>query len=294
MTVNSMTGFARSEGSHEGTAWTWEIRSVNSRNLDIRFRLPPGHDQLEAEGRRAVSKRFKRGSVSASLNLSKSPGQSQIRLNPEVLEQVVAMAEELKERTGLSARPDGLLSLKGVIEMTDETIAEEDRDARMAALSRGLDEALDRLAEARGDEGKHVKDIIEDHLSEIERLTAEAVATASAQPRAIKERLEQQLAELLAPDATVSSERLEQEIALLATRADVREEVDRLKAHALAARELIGGGGAIGRRLDFLCQEFNREANTLCSKSSDMELTRIGLDLKAVIDRLREQIQNIE
>lgn len=294
MTINSMTGFARSEGFHDGITWSWEVRSVNARNLDVRFRLPPGHDRLEANGRGAVSRKFKRGTISLSLVLARAARSEQVRLNREMLDQVLTLAKELKEQTGLAPRPDGLLGLRGVLESVEEEETEEQRDARFARMAETLEEALDRLAETRNEEGARILTAVNEHLKEIERLCTAAEETAAAQPEAIKGRLEQRLNELLGPDATVSEERLEQEIALLATRADVREELDRLKSHVEAARELLAADDAVGRRLDFLCQEFNREANTLCSKSSDLELTRIGLDLKTAVDRLREQIQNLE
>ena len=294
MTIASMTGFARSEGFHEGTGWSWEIRSVNARNLDVRFRLPTGHDQLEIQARSAIAKRFKRGNLSISLNITQTARPSQVRVNREVLDQVVALAGELKAQTGVAASPDGLLALKGVLETADDEGDLSNRDARFDAMASSLEEALDRLANARADEGGRLVAAIEDHLAEIQRLSSDAHATAAAQPDAIKSRLKQQLDEILDESATISSDRLEQEIALLAAKADVREELDRLESHVAAAKELIAAGGPAGRRLDFLCQEFNREANTLCSKSSDVALTRIGLDLKAAIDRLREQVQNIE
>ena len=294
MTIASMTGFARSEGFHEGTGWSWEIRSVNARNLDVRFRLPTGHDQLEIQARSAIAKRFKRGNLSISLNITQTARPSQVRVNREVLDQVVALAGELKAQTGVAASPDGLLALKGVLETADDEGDVSNRDARFDAMASSLEEALDRLANARADEGGRLLAAIEDHLAEIQQLSADAHATAAAQPDAITSRLKQQLDEILDESAAISSDRLEQEIALLAAKADVREELDRLESHVAAARELIAAGGPAGRRLDFLCQEFNREANTLCSKSSDVALTRIGLDLKAAIDRLREQVQNIE
>ena len=258
------------------------------------FACPPGHDQLEIGARGIISQRFKRGSLSVSLNITQTARPSQIKVNREVLDQVVVLADELREHTGVSPTPDGLLALRGVLELVDDEGGPAARDARMEAMASSLEQALDGLGAARAEEGKRLRAAIDEHLAEIARLNAEAVATAAAQPEAIGARLKQQLDEVLENNSSVSGDRLEQEIALLAAKADVREELDRLKAHVASARELLDAGGPAGRRLDFLCQEFNREANTLCSKSSDLALTRIGLDLKAAIDRLREQVQNIE
>ena len=296
MSVQSMTGFARTEGAIDGYSWTWEVKSVNGRNLDLRFRLPPGHDSLEAAGRKSAPSRLSRGNVSAHLALRRPDLTPVYRTNRAVLDQMLALAEELRARTGAPpATPESILALPGVI----ESVAADDEDAdgrarRDKALLASLDEALDGLVQSRGDEGRHLAGLIEQHVAEIERLCGAAEKTAGAQPDAIAARLRQQIDALTAGDTPVTEERLAQEVALLASRADVREEIDRLGAHIAAARKLMADGGAIGRRLDFLCQEFNREANTLCSKSADKELTAIGLDLKATVDRLREQVQNVE
>ena len=294
--VNSMTGFARSEGGENGYRWTWEVKSVNSRNLDLRFRLPPGYDDLEAHGRGEAPKRFARGNFSVHLNLQRPERSQAVRVNEDVLSQMLELVDGLKRRTTASPiQLENLLSLPGVLEpMAEEDEPEETRNKRVAALIASFEDALTRLAAARAEEGTRLRAIMEERLAEIETQYASAESCAGARPEALHQRLREQLEELLGGDKPVSEDRLAQEIAVLATRGDVREELDRLVAHIASARELIGDGGAIGRRLDFLCQEFNREANTLCSKSSDMELTRIGLDLKAAIEQLREQVQNIE
>jgi len=289
-----MTGFARSEGFHGGLAWTWEIRSVNARGLDVRLRLPPGYEELEVAVRAAASAAVTRGNLSINMAITQSAGPAEVVINQDVLDAVVAAADKLAQRFGTAPRPDGLLAIRGVIDVAEEDVDEATRTDRIAAMRASLDETLARLVAARTEEGGRLLPTISGHLDDIARLTADAAALAGAQPEAIKARLQEQLDELLQNTAALSGERLEQEVALLAAKADVREELDRLNAHVHQATELLAGGGAVGRRLDFLCQEFNREANTLCSKSSDLSLTRIGLDLKASIDRLREQIQNIE
>jgi len=290
MPIASMTGFARAEAVGEGRHWVWELRSVNGRGLDIRCRLPAGYDALDSVVRAAVAERCRRGNVSATLSEIRDQ-KAQLRINRETLDQVLQLVAELGEVKVAPPRLDGLLALPGVVERQDG----EDEPARhVALLTRQLNEALDGLKAMRLVEGERLAALATSHLQEIERLTEAARSVAASQPEAIAARLRQQLSELLGQSPPPAPDRLAQEIALLASRADVREELDRLAAHVAAGRSLIAGGGAIGRKLDFLCQELNREANTLCSKSADVELTRIGLDLKVAIEQLREQVQNIE
>ena len=291
-----MTGFARADGFADGYSWIWEIKSVNSRSLDTRFRLPSGFDAMESRLRGALPERFTRGNISLSLTLSRPDRPVRLRVNRELLEEVLALADELKRTVDAAPpRADGLLAVRGVLEQFEEEDTLEERERLEAALAATLFEGLDDLAASRLQEGARLATMIDDHLSEIAALAEAASKTAETQPEALQDRLQKQLDALLADDgAKVSDERLAQEVALLAAKADVREEIDRLGAHVAAARELLDGGGATGRRLDFLCQEFNREANTLCAKASDIALTRIGLDLKATVERLREQVQNIE
>jgi uncharacterized protein (TIGR00255 family) len=290
-----MTGFARAEGFKDGFSWSWEVRSVNGRNLDLRVKLPPGHEALEMRTRQAVAERFKRGSVAVSLSVERPERPARVKVNREVLDQVVALSRDLARETG-SPPPqvEGLLGLYGVLERVEEKESEDERAGRESAMAETLEAALARLAAARDAEGAKLAEHVGVHLARIAGLAEAAEAAAAAQPQALKRRLRDQVAALLEAKPDLPAERLAVEAALLASRADVREELDRLTAHVAAARELVAGGGAVGRRLDFLCQEFNREANTLCSKSTDIELTRIGLDLKASIEQLREQVQNIE
>ena len=288
-----MTGFARFEDSHEPHAWTWEARSVNGKSLDARCRLPPGYDWLEPSVRSAVGQHFKRGNVNVTLSLARGEGTTRYRLNRPLLDQLMTVVRELEEAGAAPQRLESLLNVRGVIE-TEERDIEAEKAALEPQLLAGLAAVLSRLGDARGEEGARLLAVLEAHLDNLDRLTAAAGNCAGNQPAALRERLHRQVREILEAAAGLPEDRLTQEIALLATKADVREELDRLVAHVAQARTLLAGGGAIGRKLDFLCQELNREANTLCSKSVDLELTRIGLDLKATIEQLREQIQNIE
>ncbi|MGH6979712.1 MAG: YicC/YloC family endoribonuclease [Stellaceae bacterium] len=295
MPIASMTGFARTEGHAEGVSFAWEIKSVNAKSLDLRFRLAPGFDALEVPVRSLLAETLARGSVAVSLTVSRASAAGALRVNREALAQVTALAAELVDRHGAAPpRADGLLALRNVLDSGEAEEAEGTRDKRHAAIVASAREAVSLLTKARREEGARLQTVLESRLAEIDGLTGQADATAAMQPGAIKARLKTQLQTLLDATPALSEERLAQEAALLAAKADTREELDRLKSHIGASRELIASGGAIGRRFDFLCQEFNREANTLCSKSSDLALTRIGLGLKAAIEQLREQVQNIE
>jgi uncharacterized protein (TIGR00255 family) len=296
MTFASMTGFAESTGSHEGLRWRWEAKSVNSRSLDLRLRIPPGYDALEAPVRRLASERFLRGALQLSLSIETPEGVRGLAVDAAALASAVRIAREVAAETGLApARVDGLLALKGVI-VSDDGVPALDpiaRGSRDAAILESLGLAFDKLTKERGREGAKLAALLKSQVEEIERLVADAGQLAAAQPASLKARLQIQLKELLDSN-TVPEERLAQEVAFLAVKADVREELDRLTAHVQDAHGLIAQGKGVGRKLDFLAQEFNREANTLCSKSADIALTRNGLALKAVIDQFREQAQNVE
>ena len=293
MGVASMTGFARAQGEAPGTSWIWEVKSVNGRALDLRLRLAPGFDAVEPELRAALAQRFRRGNISANLSLSRTTAPA-LRVNREALSQLVALINELTgEVEAAPPRLDGLLALRGVV----ETVENEDEavvEARRQAVLAGWSAALDQLAAARADEGARIGALLKSQLDEMAVLAAAAEGCAAAQPAAIRERLRTMLANLADLMPSMPEERVAQEVALLATRSDIREEIERLRAHIEQASELLQQDEAVGRRLDFLCQELNREANTLCSKSTDIELTRTGLSLKAVIEQFREQVQNIE
>ncbi|WP_391347544.1 YicC/YloC family endoribonuclease [Azospirillum sp. A23] len=288
-----MTGFARVDGHGDGYSWTFEAKSVNGRSLDLRCRLPSGFDSVEAAARADVPKRLARGNVNLTLTVNRAQAVSQLRINRELLAQVLEIAREIEGAGAAAPRLDSLLAVRGIIEPVEEDETEA-RERVESALKGDLSKLIDQLAVNRLAEGARIAEVLYGHLDEIARLVDAASACASTQPEALREKLRTQVAAILGSFPALSEERLAQEAAILIGKADVREELDRLRAHIQAARDMMAEGGAIGRRFDFLCQEFNREANTLCSKSADVELTRIGLSLKASIEQLREQVQNIE
>lgn len=294
--IQSMTGFARAEGEAAGLSFAWEVRSVNARGLEIRCRLPSGFEGLEPAVRRQVAQTFKRGSLVATLSVGKAAGTTDVRINEPVLERILGIVEAVQRKLPASPPPriEGLLALRGVIDTGDEFLEAEAREAFDAALLASLAAALNRLVQERRSEGERLAQMLRGHLDRLAALEAQAAELASGQPAAIQARLREQLAALLDPDTAVAPDRLAQEVALLAARADTREELDRLRSHCEAGRALLEQGGLVGRQLDFICQELNREANTLCAKSQDIALTRIGLDLKAAIEQVREQVQNLE
>lgn len=296
MPLFSMTGYARAEGSLDACSWSWEAKSVNGKGLDVRVRLPSGFESLEAEVREAAKKWLRRGNLSLSLTIDWRSSDGSYRINRAVLDGYIALLPELARQApdASPARLDGLLALKGVVEAIDDGLSEDARAELDEALMAGLDEALQALLAMRGQEGARLETVLAGQVGAIDNLCAEASKTAAARPAAIRKKLREQVRALLEDSPSLAADRLEQEAALLMTKADINEEIDRLAAHVSAARDLIAADAAVGRKLDFLCQEFNREANTLCSKSGDVELTRIGLDLKAMIEQFREQVQNIE
>lgn len=294
MTICSMTGFARADGAVDAAQWLWEGRSVNGKGLDIRLRLPSGFERLDPGIRKAIQGRMTRGNLSLSLDIRQGGERASLQVNEDLLDALIARCEAFGE----TPRLDRLLTVRGVVEPAEAPAVTADpagEDTLAEAVMAGLDDMLDRLIEARSEEGGRIASVLRDHIGEIEALVEEAENCGEASPEAIRDRLYAQIRDLLPDDpAALPPDRLAQEAALLAVKADVREELDRLRGHIEAARDLLRDGGAVGRRFDFLCQEFNREANTLASKSAALALTRIGLNLKAVIDRLREQVQNVE
>lgn len=295
MTLASMTGFARASGVHGTLRWAWELKSVNSKGLDLRFRLPPGRDLLEPAIRAAISKVLSRGNITVNLTVQREGAAPQVRVNEDVLAAVIATSRELAKK--IEAQPptlDGILSIKGVMEVVETEETEAEHEAANAALLKGFEAALKELVAMRGREGEVIGGVLSGRIAEIEKLAKAAESSPARSAEAIRSRLGEQVKELLAASSALDPERLHQEAALLAAKADVREELDRLNAHVGAARALLKNGGAVGRKLDFLAQEFNREANTLCSKSNDVSLTAIGLELKTAVDQFREQVQNIE
>jgi len=295
MTLSSMTGFARSGGMHAGTSWHWEVRSVNGRGLELRLRLPPGYEALEPRVREAAGRRVARGSIAISLNVQRDTVVSEIRLNETVLRQVLAAIERIRSHGDFERpRPDTILGLRGVLEVAERVEDEPQASAQHTAIMVSLEGALSGVLEARCAEGTRLEPVLLSQLADIQRIIDKLAKAPARSADAVRVRLKEQLAKLLDADPPLDEARLYQEAALLAQRADVGEELERLKAHVAAARDLIAASGPVGRKLDFLAQEFNREANTLCSKSNDVDMTRLGLELKAVIDQMREQVQNIE
>jgi uncharacterized protein (TIGR00255 family) len=293
--LQSMTGYARAAGSVPGFAFAIEIKSVNARGLDIRARFTPGYDAFEPEIRRRIGKALSRGSVTVNLNIDREGEGGSVVINRQALDTVLAAIKEIGALTN-SPRPtpDGILGLKGVLEQHDAPLEPKAEDALQAAIYAATDTALADLRAARRAEGDQIGRVLLAEIDEIGRLRDLAAAHPGRGRDVLLARLKEQIAELMASGAGLSEDRLAQEALLLATKADIREELDRLGAHVTAARAMLREGGAVGRKLDFLSQEFNREANTLCSKSNAVELTAIGLDLKAVIDQFREQVQNLE
>ncbi|WP_240791319.1 YicC/YloC family endoribonuclease [Roseomonas sp. AR75] len=298
-TLASMTGFARESGTlPDGTSFVWEVRSVNGRGLDLRLRVPNGLDALEAPLREAAGKRLKRGNVSATLTLKREERAPRLTPDPAALDQAIALAQAVAQRLGAPPpRAEAILALPGVLRAEIAEPDEAVEEAKRATMLAAFDTALAALAASRAREGAQLAKILGVLLDEIEALRVQAAGEAANQPEAQRQRLMENLAKILGEGevrARIPEERLAQEVALLAQRSDVREELDRLAAHVAEARRLLGAGDAVGRKLEFLTQEFVREANTLCSKSASVGLTRLGLELKAAIERLREQSANVE
>jgi uncharacterized protein (TIGR00255 family) len=295
MPLASMTGFAREAGITGPYQWAWEIKTVNGRGLEVRVRTPPGFDGVGEEARGLILKALTRGQGQLNLSLTRQATTPKVRVNREVLQSLVDAVGALDLPSGVQpASIDGLLAVRGVVEVEDEAV-DQSHDA---ALAEALREAVGRLIEslkaARASEGQALTAVLRQHMDTIERLVGEAEAAPARQPEAIRARLEAQVAQLLEGKGSLDPDRLHQEAVLIAARADIREELDRLRAHIESARALFDDGAAVGRRLDFLAQEFGREANTLCAKANDVSLSRIGLELKAVIEQFREQVQNVE
>jgi uncharacterized protein (TIGR00255 family) len=295
MAIQSMTGFARHEGEVAGFRFVWELRSVNGKNLDVRLRLPQGFDVLEQPVRKAVAAAMTRGNLQVSLSAGTTGTSTEAVVNEAALDAVIDLVNRLEDRIDAS-RPslDGILNIKGVLEFRDPELSEDDRQARNDAVLAGFMAALEDLKAMRESEGAALAKVLRAQVDRIGELTLAVEAEPSRTPEAIRARLAEQVASLMDTGATLDRDRLHMEAALLATKADLREEIDRLKAHVEAARALIDGTAPAGRRLDFLAQEFNRETNTICSKSNAAPVTAIGLDLKVLIDQFREQVQNLE
>ncbi len=295
MALSSMTGFARGQGLSGSYAWVWEIRSVNAKGLDLRLRLPPGWDAVESVVRAKGADALSRGTVYGTLTIERQGKSPVVRVNEDVLAAVLATIKTLAGSVDAERpRLDGILAVKGVIEVVDADEGDDERRAAEAAVTAGFADVLASLVEARRREGDALGRILSARLDEIAALNARAEASAARRPDAVRRRIAEQVAALLDTSDRFDPDRLHQEAVLIAAKADVREELDRLVAHVEQAEAVLKKGGAVGRRLDFLSQEFNRESNTLCSKANDLELTNIGLELKSVVEQFREQVQNLE
>jgi uncharacterized protein (TIGR00255 family) len=295
MALSSMTGFARADGVSGNYVWHWEIKSVNAKGLELRLRVPSGWEAVEPALRARAAEVLARGTIHANLSVQRAGVAPVVRVNEPVLTAVLASMQDVARR--IEAAPpsvDGILGLKGVIEVIDEDESEDDRRSGEAAVTAGFADALRSLSEMRRREGDALGAVLRGRLDEIASLTARAEAAPGRKPEAIKARLAEQIATLLDTAARFDPDRLHQEAILIASKADIREELDRLVAHVAQARRLLDAGGPAGRKLDFLSQELNRESNTLCAKSNDVELTNIGLELKTVVEQFREQVQNLE
>jgi uncharacterized protein (TIGR00255 family) len=295
MAIASMTGFAREAGVTGSYQWAWEIKTVNGRGLEVRVRTPSGLDAVGEDARGQILKALTRGQGQLNLTLTKASSAPKLRVNQDVLQSLLSAVGGLTLPDNVKpASLDGLLSVRGVVELDEDGGDPGQDEALQGALKAGIGSLIEGLKAARSAEGQALAGVLNQHLDLVSRLVDEAEAAPARQPEAIRTRLEAQISELLDGKASLDPARLHQEAVLIAARADIREELDRLRAHVDAARGLLREGGAVGRRLDFLAQEFGREANTLCAKANDVSLSRIGLELKAVIEQFREQVQNVE
>ncbi|TMJ22430.1 MAG: YicC family protein [Alphaproteobacteria bacterium] len=295
MALSSMTGFARSHGASGPYTFEWELKSVNAKGFDLRMRLPPGWDDLEALAKKRAGEVLSRGTVYANLNVKRTNSASSVRVNEDVLASVVKVASLVAGKIdAVAPSVDGLLAIKGVIEIVEPESDEAEDEAAKAAAAAAFDEALANLVAMRRREGMALGQVLIQRMDEIEVLAKKAEAAPGRKPEAIRTRLAEQIAMLLESSDRFDADRLHQEALLIAAKADVREELDRIASHIAQVREMIGKGGPVGRRLDFLAQEFNREVNTCCSKSNDIELTNTGLEMKNVVEQFREQVQNLE
>lgn len=295
MALSSMTGFARSHGASGPYTFEWELKSVNAKGFDFRMRLPPGWDEIETTARKRATELLSRGTVYANLSIKRSGASSLIRVNDEVLASILKVAKDIAAKTG-AAPPsvDGLLAIKGVIDVVEPESDEAELKVANDAVAVGFEQALQSLIEMRRREGVALGQILAQRMNEIEGLAEKAEKAPGRKPEAIKARLAEQVAVLLDTSDRFDPDRLSHEAVMIAAKADIREELDRIASHIAQTRDMLVKGGAVGRRLDFLAQEFNREVNTTCSKSNDVELTNIGLEMKNAVEQFREQVQNLE
>ena len=295
MALSSMTGFARGHGVAGPYTWSWEIKSVNAKGLDLRLRLPPGWDAVEVPARTRAAEKLGRGTIYANLTIERKGVAPIVKVNEPMLNAVLTTLKSVEGRVEAApARLDGILALKGLIEVTEEDESEDERRAAETAIIAGFDKLITDLTGMRREEGATLGRLLGTRLNEIATLAARAEAAPGRKPEAIRARLAEQVATLLSASERFDADRLHQEAILIASKADIREELDRLVSHVAQAQKLLADGGPVGRRLDFLAQELNRESNTLTAKANDVELTNIGLELKSVVEQFREQVQNLE
>ena len=295
MALSSMTGFARSHGTSGPYDFEWELKSVNAKGFDFRLRLPSGWDEVETFARKRAAEVLARGTVYANLTVKRTGAASVVRVNDDVLNSILKVVGEISAKTdAVAPSVDGLLAIKGVIEVVEPENSEEEMQAARVAVTAAFEQALQSLIDMRKREGVALGQILLQRMDDIDRLSKRAEAAPGRKPEAIKARLAEQIAALLETSDRFDEDRLSQEAILIAAKADIREELDRIASHVAQTRELLGKGGPGGRRLDFLAQEFNREVNTTCSKSNDIELTNTGLEMKNVVEQFREQVQNLE
>ena len=290
-----MTGFSRANGIHDGSSWAWEIRSVNGKGLDVRLRLPQGFEHLEIAVRKACGAHLNRGNLQVSLSL-RGQGRTPLpTVNTEALKSVLAAVSSIENTADVrKSSAAQILALRGVTEILEPEMDQAETEALDKALLVGLDEALKAMQNHRTAEGKELASVLLSQISQIESLTETAKTDPATNIETIRQRYAEQIASMQSQSGNLDQDRLHQEAAILATKADIREELDRLNAHTIAARDLIEKGSPVGRKLEFMAQEFNREANTLCSKANALSITETGLELKVVIDQFREQVLNVE
>lgn len=295
MTLQSMTGFARTQGQFEETSWVWELRSVNGKGLDLRLRIPSGFEALEVKSRKLLTTYFTRGNVQISLSVTQSSSASLPYINQEAVSTLLEAARELQQRVGgdLPSAAE-LMAMRGVVELQEKQLNDEEKDTLHLAILESLKEAAEALLSMRQGEGRAIAEVLRQQVEKIEQLHRQIEANDARSPEAIKQQLQTQIDKIVENNAEFDDQRLYQEVAILAAKADLQEELDRLAVHVKAAQDLLRSDGPVGRRLDFLAQEFNRECNTICSKSNSAEVTSIGLDMKLIIDQFREQLQNME
>ncbi|MDG1020543.1 MAG: YicC family protein [Emcibacteraceae bacterium] len=295
MTLSSMTGFGRAEGHYKHYSWVWEIRSVNGKGLDVRMRIPPGLDAFDQFIKTTIKKEITRGSINVLLQLSKEETDTDVKVNEAALDKLIGVAKKASVDHDLPMPSlDSLLSIRDVVEIILTEDNENQISERNDILKKSFIEALSELKSSRQEEGLATRKMLSDVIDQVEDLLNQAEEIVNNQPSLLKEKYEEKVNALFDNKQGIDKDRLAQEIVLLVTKADTKEETDRLRAHIASARTMLDAKGTIGRKMDFLTQEFNREANTLCSKSSDIALTNIGLSLKTAIDQIREQVQNVE